>query len=354
MKVRIFTKSDWNEPPRIRHQFANLMNDNGHDVVFYQKPKYLVSERALVNDESTELRRTAQLIHHQLRLGGILSALNAAYEIRSINRNTQDVNSDDLIVNFNYDYFFLRDVFPDNKIITIINDDFVAQSRFFDGKYAGIALEKTCRISDVVLCVSYPLCDQVRAWSSPKLFLPWSAERYEYPETTNRTAVLLWAHINNRIDFDLVRFAASNNRSIDLHLIGPVSEAVSSEVRRLDQDFDNVVLVAAMPLTEIDFTKYFAAIIPYKSGKKEIEAVSASNKTFQLLGKGMPLVISGMPSFIQSRAIRQTATKEEFLEAIEFCKRDFYRLQDSVRDLVSENGAHDRYRQFMDIVESLE
>tara|TARA_R110000850_G_scaffold12930_8_gene42703 strand:- start:3861 stop:4949 length:1089 start_codon:yes stop_codon:yes gene_type:complete len=353
MRLRVFTKSEWEEPPRIRHQFARLMKKYGNEVIFYQKPRYFFRSSMVLNDESIQLERSAQLIHHQLRLGVVLSFLNSLYEKYSIKKTVGNYFSNDLIVNFNYDYYFLRDIFPDNIIITVINDDFVAQARFFDGYYAERLLEKTCLMSDDVLCVSKPLCEQARKWSSAKLFLPWTEKKYEPPKATTRRSVLFWAHINRRVEFSFIEFCAHRLPDVDFHLIGPVDDSVKSELNHLVGTFTNISYISSMSLDEINFDNYFSAIIPYKAGKKEIEAVTASNKTFQLLGKGMPLVVSGMPNFINSQAIVKVQNKEEFVSALLFCQREFDGLQPTIRELVSENGFNERYMQLLDIVESL-
>ncbi|MEO0579910.1 MAG: hypothetical protein AAFZ58_14575, partial [Pseudomonadota bacterium] len=38
MRFIFLTRTNWNEPPRIRHQLAELLVSEGHDVVFFQKP----------------------------------------------------------------------------------------------------------------------------------------------------------------------------------------------------------------------------------------------------------------------------------------------------------------------------
>ncbi|MDK8463853.1 hypothetical protein [Marinobacter sp. SS13-12] len=350
MRFRIFTKSDWEEPPRIRHQFAKMLKENGHEVIFYQKPSYCVSESLVGAEHNISIVRTASLIHHQLRVSGALSFFNEIVERKSIKASLDNCSDSDIIVNFNYDYYFLRSIFPNNKIITIINDDFVAQARFFGGRYAESALRKTCSISDEVLCVSTPLCEQVERWCKPRLFLPWTTKEYEEPRETCRDAVVLWAHINDRVDFDLIQIIALKRPNVEFHLVGPVDVNIANEVNALVDSNDNIFLLPSASLDEINFDKYFSSIIPYRKGRKGVEAVSASNKTFQLLSKGMPLIVSGMPNFIDSDVIFKTEYVDDFVKALDECRNDFFKMQGSIEEIVSANTSIQRFREIESIL----
>lgn len=349
MRVRVFTKSNWDEPPRIRHQFAKMLQKNGHEVIFYQKPGYLSYENLHHAEKGMSLVRTVSLVHHQLRVSAILSFLNSLVEKKSIRLSLDGSFGSDIVVNFNYDYYFLRDVFPNNRIITVINDDFIAQAKFLNGRHAESALRRTCRMSDEVLCVSTPLCRQVRKWCEPRLFLPWTTNKYEAPRDVSRDSVILWAHINDRIDFELLRSLALRRPTVEFHIIGPVDGHVKEVVCSLVDENDNISLLLPASLEDINFDKYFSAIIPYKNDRKEIEAVTASNKTFQLLSKGMPLIVSGMPNFINSDVIFKTNGVCEFLEAIDSCQYNFSKMQASIEALVSSNIEKHRFSEIKEL-----
>lgn len=350
MRFRIFTKSDWEEPPRIRHQFAKMLKENCHEVIFYQKPSYCVSESLVGAEHNISILRTASLIHHQLRVFSALSFFNELVERKSIKASLDNCSDSDIIVNFNYDYYFLRSVFPNNKIITIINDDFVAQAKFFNGRYAELALRKTCSMSDEVLCVSTPLCEQVERWCKPRLFLPWTTKDYEKPCETSRDAVILWAHINDRVDFGLIHIIARERPNVEFHLVGPVDVYVADEVSSLVDRNKNVFSLPSAGLDEINFDKYFASIIPYRKGRKGVEAVSASNKTFQLLSKGMPLIVSGMPNFIDSDVIFKAEQVDAFVKALDECRNDFSKMQGSIENIVSVNTSIHRFREIKSLL----
>jgi hypothetical protein len=354
-KFILFSKTYWNEPPRIRHHVANLLLDNGHQIVFFEKPDFLISS-SLKKIHSThtgmiDVRRTKQLIHHQLRLFSFLRWLNAKYEKSSISKKIDfklDLNS--IIINFNYDYYFLRDIFQYNKIITIINDDFAAQAKINKGKHVFQALEITCKNSDAVFVVSHVLAQQVKNWCNPKIFLPWAMTKYIKPNNTKRKSILIWAYIDGRIDFELIIGILTKRPELTIDIYGVISPENLKKTYILEKSFDQIKFYSPIKLSEINFKKYFCTIIPFKKGISYIEAVEASNKTFQLLSMGIPIVVHGMPNFMNSKVIFKTSTIKNFLKGIDTCFAEFYNLQTHIKNLVNQHQPKDRYNKIMSVI----
>lgn len=352
-----FSKSFWSEPPRLRHQVANLVRSFGGDVLFFEKPAQFGRESRSGSIECIEpgLRvvRTAQLIHHQLRIASFLRAVNAAFEVREIRKVLREVDSEGaVIINFNYDYYFLREIFPRHKIISVINDDFVAQAKLLNGRHALKVLAKTSAMSDAVLVVSYPLADQVRPWCSPHLFFPWSDVDFKAPDTaSNRQAVLIWAHIDRRLDFDLLAEASKLRPDIKFHIVGPVADGVRTRVEALRVSSPNFIFQDFGKLGELPLDSYFCSAIPYVKGVKDIEAVTLSNKTLQLLARGLPIVTHGMPSFYEHQAIVKSDSVEEFVAGLDFCREGFGELQPEIESLVAKNQAANRFEQLQRIIQ---
>lgn len=350
-----FTKTMHDETPRIRHQLAELLISYGHKVVFYQKPLFFFEKsKNLINKKingKLEIRQTKQLIHHQLRVHRFFSYINSCYELNEIKKTVSNVDKCDVVINFNYDYFFLRELFKENKIITVINDDFVAQARFNKGKHVLEAISSMAKVSDKVLTVSYPLYDQSKVFSDHvDMFLPWSKDKFKYPVKAERKSILLWAHIDGRIDFSVIESILSKYKDYRMDLVGPVTIANELKLKDLVIKFDNLKLYSSTPLDRLPLDSYFASIIPYKSGVADIEAVTASNKTFQLLSKALPLITHGMPSFYEHEAIFKCNNVSEIEKAIEYCHDNFYEMQPSIEKLVNAQQPADRYAQIMSIV----
>lgn len=358
LKYILFTKTNWAEQPRIRHQFACLLASNKHEVIFFEKPDFFYNRRReskkISSKETITLKRTRQLIHHQLRISRILRLINCCFEKREILNNlTAEEISCSVIINFNYDYYFLRDLFPINKIITLINDDFQAQAKLNKGRHVLNSLEEGCNNSDAVFVVSYPLAKQLENWCAPQIFFPWALSRYKRPnDVTTRDSILIWAHIDRRFDFELLKKIGTKRPEIRIDFFGPVSSKVAAEVSVLSRRYNQFNFYSSVELSQIDFDKYFCSAIPYLKNIKDIDAVSVSNKTFQLLSMGMPIITHGMPNFIENEAIFKTNCIESFIAAIDACLSGFYDLQVPIEILVSQNQAENRYKQILSVSKS--
>lgn len=351
----VFSKSRWDEPPRLRHQITRLLLAFGHQVSFFQRPMFLweKSKTPVVSRQGDLLLvSTKQAIHHQLRIYRIIGYLNELVEIRSIRRKiSSQINENVIVVNFNYDYAFLRKIFPENKIITVINDDFVAQAKLLKGRHVERALEETCKVSDCILTVSHPLMRQLSAWCKPVLFLPWSDGPYQFPTARGvRDAVLIWASINDVIDYELLRLVSEKLPHVHFLLVGPLSGQAKSIVPGLCAESESIQYSPSTSLESLALANVFAGLMPYREGVRSTEAVTLANKSLRLMSKGLPLVVHGMPNFLKHEAIFSCSGAEEMARQIEVARQNFYELQESMRDLVDNNGPAVRYREFMSAI----
>lgn len=351
-KYIFFTKSMWDEPPRLRHQLANLLVNNNNEVIFFQKPCFFWQKKICSLNSagiSINLLQSKQLIHHQLRLNKFFCFFNEWLELASIKKllSLSDLENS-VVINFNYDYIFLRKIFPKNKIITIINDDFISQAKFKNGAHVKFALSKTCKMSDAVLTVSYPLMKQLMPWSKPLLFLPWTDSAYCPPNAAQiRDSVLIWASINDIIDYDLLENIAIELPCIKFLLVGPISGGAKKIVPDLCLNNKNITYSSPTDLDLLPLNRIFASLMPYKAGVRSTEAVTLANKSIRLMSKGLPLVVHGMPHFLKNKGIFSCATVQEVTVAINSCLKDFYKIQDGIEDFVSKNTENVRYEFFI-------
>jgi hypothetical protein len=352
------TKTCWEEPPRIRHQLAQLLGNAGYEVLFFEKP-------AGVGQPLPAPRKGAQhitvaqhheLIHHKLRLMPVVHRLNAAVVRRSLQRvlAKTDFGSDAVVVNFNYDYWFLRDLFPRQRVFTLINDDFISTALFGITAPLRWALVRTCRASDHVLTVSEPLQEQLAGFCTPRLFLPWADRCYVAPaQDAQRDLLLFWGFINNKIDFNLLqrvcRGLLDQGAACKVMLAGPVEGGVENQLRALGA-LPNVIVAAATPLDALPLPRVLAALIPYRCGVPEIEAIALPNKALQLLARGLPLLVTGMPNFIQAPFVFRLDGTESPAAVVEHITSRFTALQPSIESCVVENAGDARLRQFLELV----
>ncbi len=347
-----FTKTLWSEPPRMRHQLAKLLADRGHQVYFFQRPVYAWQSAASTQkvEKNITVVQSKQLIHHQLRLTRLIRFLNAKAEVFFLKRKIKELNLKDyVVVNFNYDYFFLRNMHPGHKIITMINDDFLALAKTAYVKPLEEALSRTGQMSDYVLTVSSVLQSQLSSFCEPILFLPWSEQPYRtYGVPALKKSILIWAYLNARVDFDLIEKIAKENPQYILYLVGPQDEVIQHDMRRLEQ-LENINVLPSTPLHELPLGEFLAALIPYRKNIKGVEATMLANKSVRLMACGLPLVIQGMPHFYQHPAIFKLES-DTFEHSLEVIEKNWESLQSSIQTFITEHSEDRRYQQLAQLI----
>jgi len=354
-KFIFFTKTNWIEPPRLRHQLANLLKGKGHEIYFFEKPENIFlkkSKNVASPVRNLHLFRSSELVHHKLRLIFPLSAMNAYWEKAQIKKITGDilVAKEDIIINFNYDYFFLRDLFQDKKIITIINDDHWSSALMGYQKPLKNMLKKTCQNSDVVLAVSQPLVELLSDFSNPRLLLPWSESAYSMGNLkSKRRSLLYWGYINNRLDFNYVLALSKALYSFmpdyTIDFIGPVDDKIDNLFHELVNQ-PNVTLSGPRDIHSLHLDGVLAAFMPYLKGPKEHEVTTLPNKAMPMLAHGIPLLFTGLPEMLDAPfAIELGVNEAEDVKTINSLGEHFHTLQPSIREYVNQNTADVRYDQ---------
>lgn len=348
----IFTHTAWSEAPRLRHQVAHLLVEHGHRVFFFERggPYGSRGEPAQAQVENgPTLVRTHRLLHYQLRVLPPLHWANAQVvggQIAAFARR-HDLGDDVVIINFNFDFYFLRKIFPRNRIITIINDDFEAMCRLPYHGHMTWALERTCRMSDEVLTVSTPLMERLIHWCKPRLFLPWSVAPYQAPtgSVSDRNMLLFWGYVDKRLDLDLIcRMAdvlARERPDFKILIVGPSQESSREMVERRVAPHANIEVTGRRDLDELPVSRILAAIIPYRRDRPS-DAALLPNKTMQLLARGWPLIIGGMPAFMRKPYIRRVDAGADIGRTIDECVANFDAWQPEIRSFVEENPPESR------------
>ena len=352
------TRTEWQEPPRLRHQTALLLMQAGHQVIFVQKPACLLPPSSAVGSctssvEALTLLQTTELLHHQLRLFPWLHQLNAFLASTHLHRvlNSADDFRPDCIVNFNYDSFWLRSLFSDCPIITIINDDFEALSRFPTSNHLAWALQRTCAMSTRVLTVSNPLQNRLAKWCDPELFYPWAQSPYRVPEPlTERNVLLYWGYINERLDAVSLKACVSllASQGLRLRLVGPVN----SFGRRLQAQLGNSSVVEWLPpcsFDVLDTRDCFAAFLPYRLDYSPNLAAQLPNKALQLLSLGLPLICTELPHLQRAPFVisYKSGSAQSLMAACRTALDQFLALQPSISAFVAANGPEARLHQLL-------
>lgn len=351
----VFTNTAWEEAPRLRHQVTRLLMQAGHQVYFFELPTDVFRRsrpRAPVTGPAPSFVPTQRLIHHQLRIVPPLHALNSWFIQRQISAFLRTIPSDSdiAVINFNSDYYFLRELFPRNRIVTIINDDFEAQSRLPFRGHITWALRRTCGMSDAVFTVSVPLVRRLSRWSDAQLFLPWSSMPYIAPvgDVSRRVRLLFWGFVDQRLDLDMLDRVASDlarrGPQWELMLVGPTHGRGRDAVVRSMAHHTNVRILDSHRLDQLPLDTILASVIPYLT-PAAMDAVTLPNKAMQLLAHGMPLLISGMPAFIEAPFVRRLDGRDSVAAVIDSCIVDFSALQPSIAKFLGENTPESRLSQ---------
>lgn len=344
-RMVIFTKTNWDEPPRIRHQLARLLSSHGHEVTFFEKSNSRQFSTRKYKDENINFIKHFELIHHQLRPFKFLVKINQILAKYFIQKN---VNKNDLdcIINFNYDYSFLKEIFPEKRIITIINDDFVAQAKPWMGSSIHKQLKKTCENSDVVFAVSYPLHASLKKFNeSTHLFLPWAGKQYSLStkEPLKRNTILYWGYIDNRIDWNVIDYLLKHD--VKLRFVGSVHPKAQEKVESY-MHYDNFELIAPTSIDMLSFDDVVCSILSYDATRNEMKAVTVNNRVFQLLSYGIPLVYSDLPNLIKApkTVITKCQTNEDYLNAIEYFSTNFNSCQVDIEEFLQDHYSDKRYK----------
>ena len=347
----LLTHSTWSEPPRLRHQIARLLLSHGHKVTFFERAGFGLPAKSVSKaEDGLTLVGSKKLIHAQLRVLPVLHELNRVFVSRQLRsyRRSGLLGEAPCIINFNFDYYFLRDVFSDLPIVTIINDDFEAQARLPFNTHLTWALERTCQASNRVLALSEslrrrlaPLCPDTR------LFLPWAVTPYVAPiaPVTCRNTLLFWGTIDSAIDLNVLQRTAHElaraRPGSRILLVGPLATRFKAALKRVMAVTGNIELQGPTPLEALPFEQVIAAIIPYGRHPAQ-NAITLANKSFQLISRGIPLLISGMPDFLTLPFVLRLddgATMQEILLKID---DNFASWQGAMAEFIAANPPESR------------
>jgi len=341
----LITHTLWSEAPRIRHQVARLIAEAGHRVIFVERAGALLaptSTKARQVEPGIEVIRTRRLCHPQLRVVSPLDWANDAIVSRSLRTQLQAVrcSSEPVIINFTHDGAFLRRVFPRQKIITLIHDDFEAQARLPVFGHVTRNLRATCVASDRVLAVSTPLVRRLSGWCKAELFLPWSTRPYRAPnpDVSRRDTLLFWGHVDIGLDTNRIRGMSEHLRThhpdVRILIVGP-TQVASRRAMTVDRvsGLSNVTVLDAQPLDSLPLDRVLAALIPYRR-KGDVDATELPNKTLPLLSCGLPIMKTGLPNMVQASFIMPTDTDAQLDAAVYACRNNFSAWQVDIRRFV--------------------
>ena len=202
------------------------------------------------------------------------------------------------------------------------------------------------------MTVSKSLSDEISEFCSPKIFYPWSDQDYIPPTTDEDKKVLLfWGFINSRINFEYLFLLADKLHSVsskyEIHLVGPIDRIQSKILKKIHEN-EKIKLIPPCKLENLDFSQVLASFIPYLEGKKENDVTSIPNKALPMLANGLPILITGMPNFIDEPFVYRLCEKiDTDLNLIKKVEEDFFLIQPSIINFLNQNSSKSRLNQFL-------
>jgi hypothetical protein len=345
-KVLILTKTNWSEAPRIRHQITRLLKAKGYRIVYVEKNAYrniFIRHRI---EEGIEFFSHAELIHHQLRYFPIIQWANnlvVKFYLKKIIKRVKY----DLIFNFCYDYSFLKQLSPGKKIITMIEDDFESQAKFGMTEQIRNQVRATCLSSDVVLTVSYPLFDKLMTYkNNVKMLFPWSQSEYKVPANVTKRDTVLYFGFLHRLDWNVVEELVSST-NYNYRFIGPTAKSIDDRmVNRLRDCYSNFEYIPYSNIKNLNIDDVFCSILPYDTRIKSVQACTISNRAFNLLSYGLPLVYADLQYLLDApdTVIRKNGGIEDYRISLDFFYENFYEVQDDIKSFLGNHYEDDRWK----------
>jgi len=351
-RVLILTKTNWNEAPRIRHQITRLLKDRGFQIVYIEKNSYrnlLVSHRF---EEGMEFYAHSELIHHQLRYFPIIQKANnlvVKFYLRRILKRIEF----DFIINFCYDYSFLKTLAPGKKVITVIEDDFESQAKFGMTRQIRNQVAATCKMSDSVLTVSYPLLDKlVKYKDNVVLLFPWSQRKYKRPNHSHERNTVLYFGYVHRLQWGIIQRLVTETK-YRYRFVGPTAKSIDVKmVNHLMETCTNFEYIPFSSVNDLKVEDVFCSILPYDPSIQSVQACTVSNRAFNILSLGLPLAYADLHHLIKAPevVIRKNKSVDDYIKTLDFFQKNFYDIQPDIEKFLSDHYENDRWRILEEVI----
>lgn len=301
------------------------------------------------------LLRHNELFHHQLRPTKFFQKLNANINKIKISKLLKYIPSPDVIINFNYDYYFLKKIFPSTPLITLLNDDFVGMSKPWMKREAKRVLSQTVELSNHTLTVSNYIKDCLYPEKKMKLFLPWSEVGYIKPQDQKvRNTVLYFGYISfNKIDWNLLKEIAEKI-NFKFRIVGVLEGKPNKAFKDL-LNYDCVEFIGPANIDYLDLSDVCCSIAPYNKDHPSVKSITLNNRAMQLLSRGIPMVIPQLPYLIDisNDIIWDADSNEDFIRGINYFHDNFLTIQPKIEKFVKQNTSLARNNELIKLIRKI-
>ena len=346
MKVLLITKTYWSEPPRIRHQLTKLLMKHNYEVTFIEKCNYYSLRIKKRTEDGILFFSHAELIHHQLRYFRFIQKANS-WVIKQYLKNILNKIEFDLVINFSYDYSFLKELIGNKPVITVIEDDFESQAKFAMRRAIRNQVRATCQSSDLVLTVSYPILEKLLTYKNNAiLFFPWSQKKYRPPILGLPRNTVLYFGFMGRLDWPIIE-SLIKSTTYHFRFIGPCNTRKEKRlIVKLQEQNNNFEYHSFSKLEELNIDDVFCSILPMDIKIESVRQTTVNNRVFNLLSLGLPIVFANLPRLIEAptTVIRKNNTIAEYRVSLQFFFSNFNAVQNDIETFLKGHYEESRWQ----------
>lgn len=355
--VVVVSITDWNEPPRIRHQVTRQLLRK-YNVLYVQI--YSGVEKGF---HSIIFNNGIAFLKLGFRIPGLgrlfyafplLESLFGRYVTSKIKKAVIELGySKATLVNFLFNLVEINDMDIFDKKIFICNDDFLNMNeKLSSGRKAYLNSRQinVCLSSDFIFAVSQSLCDKINSDLERdvcQLLLPGVefvdvnvVDLYLNRTKSSLVNVAFMGYVDDRLNWDWL-FALLNDGRFSITFIGPKNSNKLDEIYG-HSNANFIDFLHGKNLIE-KLATFDVLTIPYDTSQKSVQAIAISNKFFQYLNSGRPVVISNMPGFIDygSGVVYRSNSSEQFISNLFSAYNEDSVSMMSIRNTLAKNNSWD-------------
>jgi hypothetical protein len=286
MKIFIISRTNYDEPKRIRQQLADLLAED-YDIIYCQPNNFPVKP-------ATNISYRKFYFINRFSSIPFVNVLNA-YILRSFIR--KNVKIEDIIINFMPELGLIN--LAKYKVISFLNDDFASMAPSLTQKWLEYLTYRMINQSRHALFSSKRLLEKYAKTIPSDVFYPWATV---VPDETKlavkRNRIVFWGYIGQHLDFEKVEELLVYIRKHDLdyfiEFFGPVEPKVSKLLSNLHFRYSKFKFYPPCSFEELKPESIAFALVLIKPGKKFASFGEVPNKTPNFIVHGIPLAYSGI------------------------------------------------------------
>lgn len=286
MKIFIISRTNYDEPKRIRQQLADLLAED-YDVVYCQ-PNILPAKY------SPNISYMKFDFINRFSSIPFVNVVNA-FRLRKFIR--ENVTADDIIINFMPELGLIN--LKQHKLISFLNDDFASMAPSLTKGWLEYLTQRMIDQSRHALFSSKRLLEKYAKTTPADVFYPWATV---VPDETKldvkRNRIVFWGYIGQHLDFDkveeLLAYITKHDLDYSIEFFGPVEPSVNDVLNSLQSRYSKFEFYPPCGFEELKPESIAFALELIKPGKKFGSFIEVPNKAPNFIVHGIPLVYSGI------------------------------------------------------------